>query len=194
MGSQAEYGPHHGALDETAATRPTTVYGVTKLCACFYAERLCRDQGIRFAWLRLFSSYGPSDDSAWMIPSVVIQLLRGQRPALTAGLQRWDYIHVADVATALIAVAQTPTAEGVFNLGSGEAPLLREVVEAIRDRIDQSLPLGFGEVPYRTDQVMHLQADIRRLREATGWRPRVPLREGLAQTIEWYRENLRRYT
>ena len=87
-----------------------------------------------------------------------------------------------------MAVAQTPTAEGIFNLGAGEAPVLREVVETIRDRIDRSLPLGFGDIPYRADQVMHLQADTRRLREATGWQPCVPLAEGLTQTIEWYRE------
>ena len=86
MGSQAEYGPHQGALDETAATRPTTLYGITKLSTCLYARHICGDRGIRFAWLRLFSSYGPSDHIAWMIPSLVVQLLQRQRPTLTAGL------------------------------------------------------------------------------------------------------------
>jgi nucleoside-diphosphate-sugar epimerase len=48
--------------------------------------------------------------------------------------------------------------------------------------------LGFGEVPLREDQVMHLEADTARLR-ALGWEPRVGLPEGLAQTVEWYRDN-----
>jgi nucleoside-diphosphate-sugar epimerase len=57
-----------------------------------------------------------------------------------------------------------------------------------RDMIDPSLPLGFGEVPYRPDQVMHLEANIARLQAATGWAPRVSLAEGLAKTVEWRRE------
>jgi hypothetical protein len=49
------------------------------------------------------------------------------------------------------------------------------------------LPLGFGEVPYRPDQVMHLEGDISRLTSATGWTPRTTLCEGLARTIAWHR-------
>ena len=56
------------------------------------------------------------------------------------------------------------------------------------DMIDPSLPLGLGKVPYRSDQVMHLEADITRLTSATGWRPAISLESGLKQTIEWYRE------
>jgi nucleoside-diphosphate-sugar epimerase len=94
---------------------------------------------------------------------------------------------VTDVAEALYEVAVTPSAYGVFNLGSGTGVTLHGVVEQIRDLIDPNLPLGFGEVPYRADQVTHLQADVRRLREATGWAPRTALDDGLRRTIAWHR-------
>ena len=54
-------------------------------------------------------------------------------------------------------------------------------------RLDPSLPIGFGEVPYRPDQVMHLEADITRLKQATSWRPSIGLAEGIRRTVEWYR-------
>lgn len=49
--------------------------------------------------------------------------------------------------------------------------------------------LKFGEVPYRTDQVMFLKADTERLRNKVGWSPQVSLIEGLSKTVGWYREN-----
>lgn len=189
LGSQAEYGPLSGPVDEDAPTRPTTLYGATKLSTYLLCRQLAAQFGVRFAWLRLFSAYGPADNPGWMIPSLILSLLRRERPSLTEGTQRWDYVFAADTAEAIFRVATTPTASGVFNLGSGEAHSIRAVVEQIRDQIDPALPLGFGEVPFREDQVMHLQADTARLRRETGWRPRTPLAEGLAETVRWYRKH-----
>ena len=189
LGSQAEYGPCADRIDETAPTRPTTMYGAAKLAACVMASRMCAVSGARFAWLRLFSSYGPGDHPEWMIPYVTRVLLRGDRPSVTAAEQRWDYLYVDDVATAVVETARQPHAEGIFNLGSGRAVPLRSIIEQIRDAIDAALPIGFGEVAYRPDQVMHLEANIDRLQSATGWAPATPLGHGLRATVEWYRRH-----
>lgn len=189
LGSQAEYGPKEGVIDETSPTRPTTLYGTAKLCTSMLCGSVCQELGMRFAWLRLFSSYGPDDDPSWMISYLIRSLLAGERPSLTKGEQCWDYIYVTDVAEAVVRVAQSESGRGVYNLGSGEAPTIRTLVETIRDRIDSSLPLGFGEVPYRPDQVMHLQADIGRLLRDVGWSPALPFEEGIKLTVEWHREH-----
>jgi UDP-glucose 4-epimerase len=187
LGSQAEYGPCQARIDETTRTSPTTLYGAAKLSTCLMAERLCELSDVRFAWLRLFSSYGPQDSPEWLIPYLTLKLLNRERPSVTAAEQRWDYVYVDDAAAAIVDVAKAGTARGVFNLGSGSAPRLRDIIEGVRDAIDPSLPIGFGEVPYRPDQVMHLEADITRLAQATGWRPRVELPEGISRTVDWYR-------
>lgn len=186
VGSQAEYGPCANVIDENTPTRPTTLYGASKLATGQLAQALCGQLGLRFAWLRLFSSYGPRDNPSWLIPSLILALKRGERPAVTGAQQLWDYIHVADAAAAVVAVLHSPHAQGFFNLGSGSAPPLRQVIEAVRDLVAPGQAIGFGEVPYRPDQVMHLQADIRRLTQATGWRPVVPLDEGLRSTVRWF--------
>jgi nucleoside-diphosphate-sugar epimerase len=74
-----------------------------------------------------------------------------------------------------------------------KAHTIKSIIERIRDLIDTNLPFGFGEVPYRPDQIMHLQADISRLKQATGWAPQVSLDEGLRRTVAWFRENRWRY-
>ena len=189
LGSQAEYGPQDNVLDEEARTEPTTAYGVAKLCTCLFSKHLAAASEMRFVWLRLFSSYGPKDSPEWMIPYLIRTLARGERPSLTAGEQVWDYVYIEDAAEAIYKAAATKDAQGVFNLGSGRAHRLREIVERIRDMIDPALPLGFGEVAYAPNQVMNLQADITRLTAVTGWRPKTTLSEGLSRTVEWFRDN-----
>jgi len=186
LGSQAEYGPQQRVLDENAPTNPTTLYGTVKFCTYLLTRQLATESELRFAWLRLFSSYGPKDNPDWMIPYLIGCLLRDERPALTRGEQRWDYVYVADAAEAIYLTALSETAEGVFNLGSGQAYSVRSIVEQIRDLINPALPLVFGDRPYRPDQVMHLQADIRKLLVATGWHPRTQLADGLRETVEWH--------
>ena len=186
LGSQAEYGPCQDKINETTETKPTTLYGVSKLAACTLSERLCQELGIRHAWLRLFSSYGPSDHPDWLIPYLAKALLAGEKPSLTAAEQLWDYINVEDVAAAILAVLDTHEAVGIFNLGSGQTLKLRSLIEKIRDLINPSLPLGFGDVPYRPDQVMHLEADIARLTRLAGWLPKVDIDSGIRATIDWY--------
>ena len=189
MGSQAEYGPQAGRIAEDAPTRPTTLYGAAKLATGILLERAAATAGQSFAWLRLFSSYGPGDDPSWMIPYLVDRLLAGERPSVTAGEQVWDLIHGDDAAAAVVATVDSD-ASGMFNLGSGTAWPLRDIIVTVRDLIDPSLPVGFGEVPYRPDQVMHLEADVSRLRAATGWSPAIDLRTGLRGVVEYHRARL----
>lgn len=187
LGSQAEYGPLSGRINETATTRPTTAYGAAKLAAGLLLERTASASERPFAWLRLFSSYGPDDDPSWLIPYLIRSLLSGEKPSLTKAEQIWDYIHVNDVAAGVIATLDSG-ALGIFNLGSGQERPLRDIISMIRDAIDPLLPLGFGEVPYRPDQVMHLAADITSLSSASGWRPSVSLESGIAETVAWHQK------
>ena len=187
LGSQAEYGPVAGRICENTPTAPTTVYGAAKLGLALMLERQAAACGLGFTWLRLFSCYGPGDHPAWLIPYLIRSLLAGERPSLTGAEQVWDYLHVDDAAAAVVA-AMDAGATGVFNLGSGDARPLRAIIELVRDAIDPALSLGIGEQPYRPDQVMHLEADITALRAATGWTPRVPLEQGIAATVAWYRQ------
>jgi UDP-glucose 4-epimerase len=193
MGSQAEYGPHLAAIRETDPTRPTTLYGACKLSVWHLGRLSAGRRGMRFVWLRIFSTYGPRDHLRWLIPYVIVSLLKGERPVLTEGRQLWDYVHVEDIAAAIVGVVDDVDAEGVYNVGSGRVVTVRRVVERIRDLIDPNLPIGFGELLYRPDQVMHLEADIGRLQRAIGWKPRIDLDEGLAATVEWYRANRSRF-
>jgi nucleoside-diphosphate-sugar epimerase len=186
VGSQGEYGAA-SEMSEDSLPRPTSLYGAAKVAALFLTRQLAGQAGLRHAWLRLFSTYGPNDNDGWLIPMLISEMLAGRRPRTTLGTQKWDWLHVDDVARAIVSVAATPTAEGVFNVGSGHAVPVRWAVERIRDLAAPGMELKFGEIPFRPDQVMHMQADISRLKAATCWAPSIPIAEGLASTVAWYR-------
>lgn len=186
VGSQGEYGAGT-AMREDALPEPTSLYGAAKVAALFLTRQLAAQAGMRHAWLRLFSTYGPGDNDGWLIPMLITEMLAGRRPKTTLGTQSWDWLHVEDVARGILAVATHGTASGVFNLGSGRAVRVRDVIERIRDLAAPGMELVFGEIPFRPDQVMHMQADISRLGGATGWAPRIAIEEGLTGTVEWYR-------
>jgi nucleoside-diphosphate-sugar epimerase len=190
VGSQGEYGADSSMLED-ALPMPTTLYGAAKVSTLYLTRQLAVQSGMRHAWLRLFSTYGPDDNEDWLIPTLISTMLRGERPRTTLGTQYWDWLHVDDVARGLLAAAVTPEAQGVFNLGSGEAVQVREAIEAIRDLAAPEMELVFGEVPFRPDQVMHMQANIERLRTATGWEPQIAFADGIAATVAWYRDRHR---
>ena len=194
LGSQAEYGPPGGVLSEKSPTRPVSLYGAAKLSVGALAQALCDGawsadaRPLRCAWVRLIATYGPFDDENHLIPSLITALGAGRKPQLTSGRQKWDYLFVDDAAEALLRVALVPEAKGVFVLGSGEAHTVQEIAEKIRALVDPNMALGFGEVSEDHHQIMHLEADITRLRSITGWSPSIPLAEGLRRTVDWHRE------
>jgi UDP-glucose 4-epimerase len=188
VGSQAEYGLSEGIINESQPTTPKSLYGLSKLTTGLMLEKSSLSNGMAFCWLRLFSSYGPDDESTFMLPYLITQLLQGKMPLLTAGEQIWDYIHVDDVASAVCAALDKKVV-GIYNLGSGLGHPLRTVIEKVRDLVNPELKLGFGRIPYAKNQVMHLQADITALKSATGWSPHISLDQGLSSVIDWYKNN-----
>ncbi|HEY5976165.1 MAG TPA: NAD-dependent epimerase/dehydratase family protein [Geobacteraceae bacterium] len=184
-GSQAEYGPLNRRISENDPPAPSSLYGAAKAATCLLTQVMGKQLGVEPVWARVFSTYGPGDNSGWMLVDVIRQLLNGQRPALTPGEQLWDYLYVDDAAAAMFAMGKAASLSGVYNLGSGQSQSIRSIAEMARDLINPQLPLGFGEIPYRPDQVMHLEADIDKLTRDTGWRPRVSLESGIGNLIEW---------
>jgi nucleoside-diphosphate-sugar epimerase len=124
-----------------------------------------------------------------MISSVTGQLLAGQEPALTEGIQQWDYLYSGDAASAFYLAAKHGISGKVYPLGSGKAMPLKAYIQQLRDTINPALPLGFGKIPYGPLQVMHLQADISEISADTGFVPRTEFADGIRETIQWIKRN-----
>jgi UDP-glucose 4-epimerase len=188
LGTCVEYGTYSIPVRESDAARPQNLYGAAKNTIMLLSEALCARMDMRFCGVRVFWAYGPMDDENRMIPSVINKFLLGQRPGLTRGEQQWDFLYIQDAVTALAALATSENAAGIFNLGSGKPRPIKDVVNTLRDLIDPAADIGFGDIPYAPNQVMHLEADISKIKTATGWAPSTSLEEGLRKTVESTRE------
>lgn len=186
-GSQAEYGVLNRKIDETTGEKPDTLYGIAKLAAGRLALEYCRQNGMRCNWVRIFSVYGPYENDCVFTAYVIRTLLRGEEPALTPCEQIWDYLYSEDAVHALWLVAERSKSSGIYCLGSGVARSIKEYALIIRNNINPNIPLGIGQKPYSKNQVMHLEADISKLKADTGFTPRFSFEEGIVKTIAWYR-------
>lgn len=187
-GSQAEYGRFEGKLTPETPCFPENGYGMAKLCAGQMSRVACQMLGVDHIWPRILSVYGPGDGKATMISGVISQLLAGEKPALTAGIQLWDYLYSGDAARAFYLMSCHGVSGKTYVLGGGRARALKEYIVQIRDAIDPSLPLGLGEIPYGPLQVMHLEADISQLQADTGFAPATSFAEGIQLTIQHAKE------
>lgn len=185
-GSQAEYGPANRKLSEEDTCHPVTAYGKAKLATGIAALGLCEALHIRGAWGRVFSVYGPGDHPQTFISYLLHCFARQQVPALSSCNQRWDYLYLTDAAAAITSLMAQPCT-GIYNIGSGATVALREVVESIKTQMGAKTFAGYGAKP--DGQLIHLEADITRLQDATGWRPKTLLAEGLARTIQSHQKN-----
>lgn len=183
-GSQAEYGRIYGIIHPDSPTNPISGYGMAKLCTGEMTRAECKKYGIRHIWPRIVSVYGRHERGHSLISTVIDKLLAGEKPSLTKGEQIWDYLYAGDAADAFYRMAVAGKDGAIYVLGSGKTRTLREFMEAIRDAIDPTLPLGIGEVPYYPDQAMHLEADISNLHADTGWKPETPFEKGIRLVIE----------
>ena len=188
-GTCFEYNTDVGRLAEDSATRPRHLYSACKLALLHVLQQLSLDTGLEVAWPRVFYLYGPGEDERRLVPSVVLSLLRGQPARLTSGEQVRDFLHVADVAAAIWAVAQSGL-RGPVNIGSGHPVAVRALAETIGALLQRPDLLNFGALPQAEADPPVVYADNRRLVEGADWAPRFDLEEGLRDTIHWWQERV----
>lgn len=188
VGSQAEYGRQDKPLADTMLCEPENAYGVMKLCACYTTRILCKRYNMRHIWTRVLSGYGTYDNVDSMLISNILNSLNGRPLKFSRGEQIWDFVYMDDIAEALYLIAEKGNTNEIYPIGSGEARPLKDYIEILCEKLGESMESGLGKIPYSEEQVMHLEADISKLKKDTGWMPKVSFEEGIERVIKFYRE------
>ncbi|HEV2035655.1 MAG TPA: NAD(P)-dependent oxidoreductase [Candidatus Dormibacteraeota bacterium] len=188
-GTCAEYRSVEHLLTEDSDVAPTTLYAATKLSLFLITQRLAEQANATVAWARLFHVYGPQEDPRRLVPAAACSLLAGRDFPASSGLQVRDYLHVVDVARALCQLLEVGASDAV-NVCSGVPATVRQLLEAIGQRVGRPALVRFGELDLRPGwDPPHVVGDNTRLRTLTGWKPQYELETGLEQVIGWWRAN-----
>jgi NAD dependent epimerase/dehydratase len=191
----------HVPIDESHPLQAQSPYAASKVAADKLAESYHLSFGLPVVTLRPFNTYGPRQSARAVIPTVVTQLAQASTP-LRLGLltPTRDFNHVTDTVAAFLAVGTAPADRvigRVFNSGTGVETSIADVVTLVGEILGVEPEVETEEARTRPDasEVMRLVADATALRDATGWAPEVPLRDGLAGTVAWFADpdNLARY-
>ena len=182
-GTCAEYDwTGDGVLSERSTPlAPRTEYGRAKNALHAAASQM----EISLAWGRIFFLYGPNEDERRLVASVARSLLAGQPARTTHGLQRRDFLHVADVGDAFAALLDSGV-EGAVNVASGEGVQVADVVQRIAALVGRPDLLELGAIEASADEPPLLVADVARLHDEVGWTPSRTLDDGLGDTVEWW--------
>ena len=187
-GSCAEYDWTDGILrEESTPLRPNTLYGASKVALFIMLSRMWMNSGPSLAWGRIFNPFGPGEPKEKLASSVCRALLHGEDATCSSGTQRRDFMFVADVADALVALLDSDVM-GPVNIGSGEPVSVRELALTVGTNLDAAHRIRFAEA--RTEEPPLVVADVSRLRTELGWRPKTSLGAGIAQTVQWWKEHL----
>ena len=144
--------------------------------------------------LKLFAPYGYGDNPKKFIPYLINSAIKGEEAEVSDGYQKWDYVYVKDIAKAYLKGVEYLINDrkeyDVFNIGSGETHGLREIGEIIKS-INNNFQIKWGAKPYRKNEVFYAKADITHSINTLGWQPEYNLKDGIYETYEKYKEELK---
>ncbi len=180
---------------ETMPPRPMSPYALTKLAGEEYGRLFFELYGLETVSLRYFNVFGrrqdPSGAYAAVIPRFVSALLAGRPPQIYGdGEQTRDFTYVADVVQANLRACDAPreACGQVYNVAGGARISLNGLYGEIAGLLGSGLRPEYA--PPRPGDVRHSLADVSKARGLLRYEPRYRVAEGLAEAIQWYRENL----
>ena len=179
---------------EEMAPMPLSPYAVQKLTGEFYASVFGGLYGLETVCLRYFNVFGPRQDPSSPYSGVISIFMKkasaGEAPTIYGdGGQSRDFIYVKDVVRANVLAATEAAAAGqVFNVGTGAFIRIVDLWKLIGELSGVTIDPLFGQP--RAGDIRESVSDIGRIQRLLGFRPRVALRQGLIDTLAWYRDPL----
>ena len=187
MGSSAEYGNVKSPQRENAKCNPISVYGQAKLLSSIYLIDLFKKQKFPSTILRLYNTYGPTQDLNRFIPIVISGCIKNKKFPCSKGNQLRDFLHIDDVVDAILKSLTNKNARGqIINLGSGKPRIIKKIIEYIKKILKGGYPL-FGRIKLRKDEILKVYPDINKAKNKINWRPKISFKKGLQTTINSFR-------
>lgn len=188
-GSSSEYGDNCTAPLESALTVPNSDYAVSKAACSALINYFGRKKGFPCANLRLYSVYGPLEDSSRLIPTVIRCGVEGCYPDFVHPDISRDFIYVDDVVEAFVDTALNLKEDDYgtsFNIGSGRKTTIADIAELAREIFGIDHEAEFSSMPDRIWDASDWYSNPEKAFQRLMWQPQTSLREGFSRMVSWY--------
>jgi len=201
IGSGEQYGrvrPEDNPIREDCPQQPVNPYAVSKAAQDLYGYQYFVAYALPIVRVRAFNHFGPGQSDAFVIASFArqIALIEAGKvaPELLVGnlAPRRDFLPVEDVVRAYLALAERGHPGEAYNVGSGEARSIEQVLHALLALARCPIQVRTDPARFRPTDAPLLVADVSRLRARTGWAPAIPFADALGRTLDSWRERVAR--
>jgi UDP-glucose 4-epimerase len=177
---------------ETHPTHPVSPYGISKLTGEHYLYYYRHASGLNYVALRYANVYGPRQDpfgEAGVVAIFTQKLLTGGQPVINGnGKQTRDYVFVEDLVEAHMRVMEEGI-QGLFNVGTGKETSVNQLFRMLAEITGSPARETYG--PEKRGEQLRSVLDWTKLKKTTDWEPRMPIHEGLARTVAYFRDALK---
>ena len=188
IGSSLEYGDLKSPQEEKRKCNPKSWYGLSKLKASKYLEKINKEYKIPYIILRPYQVYGPKQKLNRLIPQTIDSCLKNKSFKCTSGVQKRDFIYIKDFVDLIKKILQLKKIRcEIFNVGSGKPIYVKDVIKKIKTITNSGNP-ELGSIKMRKDEIMNLYPSIKKVKKYFNWQPKIKLNDGLKKTIKSYEE------
>jgi GDP-4-dehydro-6-deoxy-D-mannose reductase len=185
-------------ITEDTPVAPLNVYAATKASMELFARVYSLEFNLRIVILRLFNHIGPGQRPSFVCSNFAMQVARiecgEQEPVISVGnlASKRDFTDVRDIARAYWLAGDKIDANGCYNVSSGQAHSIEEVVEILKGLAKVDFEVRREPSRMRKTDVSLIVGSSERFRSATGWRPEIAFETTVEDTLEWWRGRVRK--
>ncbi len=200
VGSSDMYGkvtPREVPITEEKALLPVSPYGMSKAACDLLAYQYFKSYGVYAIRARAFNHSGPRQSSGFVIPDFASQIAQIEAgllpPVIEVGdlSSKRDLSDVRDVVRAYVALMRRGKPGQAYNICSQQAYRIKDVLKSLLALSKQKIKVKVDKEKYRPAEIPILMGSNSKTKEATGWKPRIPLRKTLKDTLDFWREKYR---
>lgn len=195
VGSSDQYGPvkeEDCPISEQHALKPASPYGISKVTQEQIAKLFVESYDMNIIMVRSFNHIGPRQGINFVVSdfaSKIVQIERGAHPVIKVGnLEAYrDFTDVRDIVRGYYMLMQKGQIGEVYNIGSGKAVKIREILDSLIGFSSKSIEVQIDEAKLRPLDVPLVQCDKSKIANHTGWNPTIDLALTLRDTLEYWR-------
>lgn len=171
--------------EDNPVLEPLSVYAVTKRAAELACQVYARNYDIKTTVLRLFTVYGPNNRRDMAAFTFTKDIISGKPIKLFGKETSRDFTYVGDIVEGIVRAINRPMAYEIINLGNSEPVTVRRLIKEIEAATGKKAKVSLGRLP--TADPQRTWADITKAKRFLGWQPKINLKQGIANLVNWFK-------